>query len=277
MTTHESLCPVGIVGLGLMGGSLARDLVARGRDVIAYDRHADRLRRIPDPVLARIHLVPVLADVVMAQTIVLAVPVATALSVLAELTPLIGSCHFVMDMGGTKASIVARAELLGIGGQFIGCHPLAGDHRSGWEASRDGLFVDAPVFICRPPSAGEHRVVAAEQFWEQLGARCVCTGADEHDARLAFTSHLPHMLAAALALALQREGVARGELGPGGRDMTRLSSGTPDIWNDIALDNAAALTKALTTVEETLASLRSAIHSRDAACVAKFLTRAREW
>ena len=268
---------VGIVGLGLIGGSLARDLIARGVDVIAYDREFDRLRKSADPVLARVRLVESVREVAAAESVVIAVPVAAALSVLEALVPVIGSAHLIMDVGGTKAAVVAQAETLGIGQRFIGCHPLAGDHRSGWEASRTGLFADATIFLCRPASAGDDRALAAERFWRSLDALPLWMEAETHDRRLAFSSHLPHMLAAALALTLQDAGVARAELGPGGSDMTRLSASSPELWTDIAVQNADVLSDALRACETTLLALRIAVQSRDAQRIVSRLSGARGW
>ena len=268
---------VGIVGLGLIGGSLARDLIARGVDVMAYDRQVERLRALTDATLARVRLVDALHEVAAAQAVVIAVPVTAALSVLDSLAPALTPRHLVMDVGGTKAAIEARAETLGIGDRFVGCHPLAGDHRSGWDASRAGLFAGAPVFVCQPASGGEDRVVAAEEFWRALGAAPVRVGAAAHDQRLGLTSHLPHMLASALVLALQGAGVARAELGPGGRDMTRLAASPPELWTDIALQNADALASALDACEATLRSLRHEIGARDAARIEERLARATRW
>ncbi len=256
---------------------MTRDLIARGVDVIAYDRNVDRLRALTDATLARVRLVDAVHEVSAAQTVVIAVPVTAALSVLDSLAPSLTPGHLVMDVGGTKAAIVARAEALGIGDRFVGCHPLAGDHRSGWEASRAALFAGAPVFVCRPPSAGEACVVAAEAFWRALGAAPVRMGAVAHDQRLGLTSHLPHMLASALVLALQSAGVSRAELGPGGRDMTRLAASPPELWTDIALQNADALASALDACEATLRSLRHEIGARDAARIGERLALATRW
>ena len=268
---------VGIVGLGLIGGSLARDLLAHHVEVIAFDRQAHRLRALRDPALSRVRLVSTVAEVAVAGTVVIAVPVAAALTVLEALAPAIGSAQLVMDVGGTKAAIAACAEALGIGDRFVGCHPLAGDHRSGWDASRPGLFADAPVFVCPSPSTDGEHVLAAERFWRQVGARPVCMAPEAHDRRLAFTSHLPHLLAAALARTLQSVGVARAELGPGGRDMTRLAASSPELWRDIALQNAGAISDALEAFETRIRSLRNAVEARDAARVTACLAEARDW
>ena len=122
---------------------------------------------------------------------------------------------------------------------------MAGDHRSGWHASRAGLFTDAPVYLCPPRDATADSMQLARMFWIELGARPEPMSAEQHDLKLAWTSHLPHMVSTALALALARTGVDRIYLGPGGRDVTRLAGSSPEMWTAIALENASAIEGAL--------------------------------
>jgi prephenate dehydrogenase len=101
--------------------------------------------------------------------------------------------------------------------------------------------------------------------------------ADQHDLELAWTSHLPHMGSASLALALARAGVGRDYLGPGGRDVTRLAGSSPEMWTAIALDNAEALEAAMQEAEREIASLRAAIKRADRQELKELLAEARKW
>lgn len=267
----------GIIGLGLIGGSMARDLLARRIRVIGYDRDAAKLRQKQSADLMRITFVSTLAEVATADIVVVAVPVASALEILAGLAPHLAHPRLVIDVGSTKRSIVAAAERLGIGERFVGCHPMAGDHRSGWEATRAGLFVDAPVYLCPTPSTTEESLTLAGEFWRTLGARPTIMDAVAHDERLAWTSHLPHAVASALALALDSAHVTRAELGPGARDMTRVSGSSPEMWEQIWLDNAGAMLPALEAMEGRLRDLRGRIRSDNPDVVRRWFTEGREW
>jgi prephenate dehydrogenase len=186
------------------------------------------------------------------------------------------NAKLITDVGSTKSRIVALAAELGLGARFVGSHPLAGDHRSGWDASRTGLFSNARVYICPPPQATD-LVELAAGFWRRLGATPTVLSADDHDRQLAWTSHLPHMVSTALALALARTGVERGDLGPGGRDVTRLAGGSPDVWTAIARDNAVALDAALAATEREIAGVRRALSRADATELRERFATARAW
>lgn len=266
-----------VVGLGLIGGSIARDLLDRGVRVLAHDSRGDRLRAAAEPPLDRIQLVDTLAGVEGAELVVLAVPVTAAPAVLARLLPHLARARLVVDVGSAKRTIVAAAEVLGVGERFVGCHPLAGDHRSGWEASRAGLFTRAPVYLCPSPSTGAEALARARALWTALGARPELIDAAEHDRLLAWTSHLPQSVATALACALDAAGVARASLGPGGRDATRLAGSSPEMWAAVAADNAEALAVALAGMEAQLAALRAAVEAGDAGGLRSFFAAGREW
>lgn len=277
----ELLRHVGIAGLGLVGGSLARDLLARGVEVTGYDRDPSKVERSPGAGGARFRLVHSAGEVMTAPVVVIAVPVAAALDLLAELAPHVTPAHLVMDVGSTKRDVVARAAALGIGARFIGCHPLAGDHRSGWAASREGLFAGAPVFLCPGREADPAAVARAAALWRALGGRPQLMTPEGHDEHVALISHLPHMLSVALALTLADAGIPRNALGPGGHELTRLAGSSPEMWGDIAAQNRPALVAALVQLENQLCSLRSALETTDAPGGAddagRFLRSARDW
>ena len=266
---------VSIVGLGLMGGSLARDLAARGVRVRAYD--VDE-KQVEDAMCAGVVSGRVRDDLedVDADLVVLAVPVDATADVLRRAAPFVGGARLITDLGSTKARIVAAAAALGLGSRFVGSHPMAGDHRSGWRAARVGLFAGARVYLC--PASPDHEATSlATRFWSELGAAPEPIAPDEHDRRLAWASHLPHLAAASLALAMANAGISRSDLGPGGRDATRLAGSSAEIWAAIALDNAAELESALASAEQEIASFRRALTHADAGEVRRRFAAARNW
>jgi len=267
-----------IVGLGLIGGSLARDLAERGVCVRAYDADPHHLQSALRDGFVAEALDATLSGACDADVVIVAVPVDAATDVLRRIAPHTANARLITDVGSTKSRIVALAGELGLGGRFVGSHPLAGDHRSGWGASRTGLFSNARVYICPPaPPGGAAVVELAADFWRRLGASPTVLSADDHDRQLAWTSHLPHMVSTALALALARTGVERGDLGPGGRDVTRLAGGSPDVWTAIARDNAAVLDEALASAERELAGIRDALNRADATELRRRFSTARAW
>lgn len=265
-----------IVGLGLMGGSLAHDLAARGVRVRGYD--ADE-RQLDDAVCSGVVSERISDDFtdIAADVIVIAVPVDASVDVLRRIAPHIGDARLVTDLGSTKGRIVEEARALQLDSRFVGSHPMAGDHRSGWSAARPGLFAHARVYLCPVSEEPMDAASLASLMWTQLGAVPELIAAGEHDRRLAWASHLPHVAAASLALAMSTAGIDRAELGPGGRDTTRLAGSSPEVWTAIALENAAELDVALASAEREIASFRRALTRADAAEVRRRFSAARRW
>lgn len=268
---------VAIAGLGLIGGSLARDLSARGVRVLGHDAEAETVdAALREGVIAS-RLGDDGAGMEDADVLVLAVPVRAAMAMLRELAPRLDRVRLVTDAGSTKTGIVAEAARLGIGRRFVGAHPLAGDTRSGWAASRAGLFSGATVYLTPSAESSAGAVDLARRLWGSTGARTVEMAAEEHDRLLAWTSHLPQVVASALGAALAERGIARAELGPGGRDTTRLAASSPAVWRDILAENAAAVADALAAVERHLAAARAAILTGEVDAIGRWMEMPSAW
>jgi prephenate dehydrogenase len=267
---------VAVIGLGLIGGSLARDLHALGARVLAFDIANEHMQRALAAGAVDAALDESLAGLRDADVVILAVPVDAARGVLASIARQARHARLVTDTGSTKAAIVAAAHALELGARFVGSHPMAGDHRAGWAASREHLFRDATVYLCATPDTGAAVLDAAAALWRALGAHPSRIDATEHDAMLAWASHLPHVVSAALAVALARADVSRDQLGPGGRDVTRLAGGSPDLWTGIARENAAALASAIDAARASLDAFAAALRGGDDA-LRLHLAEAHEW
>lgn len=266
-----------VVGLGLIGGSVARGLAAGGARVLGWDRDPAAVRDALAEGVVHAALGEGFEGIEAAELVVIAVPVDAAGEVLARLAPRLGGALLVTDVGSTKASVVRAAEAAGIGDRFVGSHPLAGDHRSGWGASRAELFRGARVFLAPTATTTAAALRHAEALWSELGARTERIDAGEHDHRLAATSHLPQLVATALAAVLAGRGAGRGELGPGGRDMTRLAGSSPEMWTAIAGDNAVPLAAAAAELERRLREVREALDANDHEALRRFFEEGRRW
>src|SRR5579862_6686483 len=242
---------IGIIGLGLIGGSIA----LRARElwptslVIAVDNKdvletAMRLQAID---VAAEDLI-VLAE---ADLVVLAAPVNASIDLLAELDEHVRTPAVVTDTGSTKRAICAAARELPQRFTFVGGHPLAGAARGGLEHARADLFVKRPWLITG-------RSERLEAFIRALGAEPNVVDADAHDRLLAYLSHLPQLTASAL-MSIVGEAVGEDGLALAGRglaDTTRLASSPADIWRDIAATNADQIGTALDALIAVLQELR---------------------
>ena len=263
---------VGVVGLGLIGGSLARDLAAAGYRVLGTDGDADTERRARDAGIVSGPLEPDRVDLV-----VLAVPVRAIPGWIRKLAPSLPERAVVTDAGSTKRSVIEAAEAAGLGPRFLGSHPVAGDHRSGWDAARTGLFTGATVWCCATRDTAPETRERIESLWRAVGAEPRPIEAPEHDRLLARASHLPQVAASALGLALGRDAVAPGQLGPGGRDTTRLAGSDPDVWTDILADNHDEVEAALDGLISVLSRFRRAVRDTDDATLRSLLAAGRAW
>ena len=265
-----------VLGLGLLGGSVA--LAARRRRVAALVAGAARRADVRAAALARGAVdeagdpesVARGADLVVLATPLFAMPELVR-RIAAELAP--GA--IVTDVGSVKAGLAeALPGLLPAGVVYVGSHPMAGSHRSGFEHAREDLFEGAVCVVTEAPDAETRERVCG--FWRALGARVVLRDAVSHDAEVAWISHLPHALAFAFAAAL-REAPARASevTGSGFRDFTRIAHSEPELWAEILTANRKELAAPLQAAGEALAELGRATFANDAKALERLLGAAR--
>ena len=264
-----------ITGVGLIGGSFALALKQAGfhGSIVGCDSQAALRAASACGALDVAEEDPITA-VRNADLIVLAAPVRANLSVLSAIASHLPADCLITDVGSTKGEVVIRAgELFGKESlrHFLGGHPIAGREVSGVEHADAALFRGAP-WVLTPPG-GRHALIAPEfsrglhrefiSLLESIGARVVITTPENHDRVLAFTSHLPQMIATALATTVAQELEGRLELrdlsGRGLREMIRLAKSDPQLWAEITSSNAANIRDALNRMEQNLAALRESL------------------
>ena len=268
---------IGIVGLGLIGGSIA--LAARqlwpASLVIAVD-NKDVLETA-----MRLHAIDVAADdlIVLAEAdlVILAAPVRQNLALLEALDENVRQPAVVTDTGSTKRAIVEAAKQLPPRFTFVGGHPLGGAAAAGLENARPDLFKNRPWLFTPVNDAGGDALEKLTAFARALGALPRTVSVAGHDRLLAFLSHLPQLTASAL---MQVVGTAVGEdgLGLAGRglvDTTRLASSPAEIWKDIAATNADEIGEALDTLISLLQELRGDLRAGDR--LAEVFDQANRW
>lgn len=218
--------------------------------------------------------------VVGADLVVLCTPVAQFPALLASLRSSLASGAVVTDVGSVKAEVVRVAEegLRGCDAHFVGGHPMAGSERTGVEAAREKLFEGA-VWVLTPTPASDPVVVERlAQTCRGLGSRVLSLDPAAHDALVSRSSHLPHVLAAALTnyvLSGTHPEEQSRLCATGFRDVTRIASGSPEMWRDIALGNRDALLRAIQDVSESLRGISLALERRDAEAVLDFFATAK--
>jgi prephenate dehydrogenase len=264
-----------IVGLGLVGGSLARDLTARGVRVRGYDRDAAAVRAASGE--AGVEPMARPADFAAADIVIVATPIDQALEFLRANAASLKQARLVSDVCSTKETIVRAAEACGLGERFVGSHPMAGHHTSGWAASRGGLFTGARTYLCATSATAPAAMSLAVQLWKLVGADPERIDPASHDRQVAWTSHLPHVVSAALGAALARARFSPALLGPGGRDVTRLAGADPELWTGIALDNATPLTESMDALMDQLRAMRESLARQDRSLLFDHFATASAW
>ncbi len=272
---------VAVLGLGLLGGSVAHATRIRGlaRRVVGIGRR----RETADLALARGIVDEVRLDPAEgargADLLVLATPVASMARVLEQAAPSLRAGALVTDVGSVKQPLVeSLPALLPEGVTYVGAHPMAGSHESGLEHARADLLEAATCVIT--PTEGAEQARACDRiasFFEALGARVVRRHPSVHDAEVAWVSHVPHAAAFAFSHALEGAPAAAGELRGGGfRDFTRIARSDPDLWADILVQNQKALAGPLRDTAEALATLARLVEAGDGEAVHRFLAAARD-
>jgi len=269
---------LGVIGLGAIGGSVARRAKQAGIATVlgwspdAAERDAARAQGALDEAPDRAVDIARRVDL-----LVLAAPPAANLQILEDLHADLPPGALVTDVGSVKRAIVARAEALGLGARFAGSHPLAGTHEQGFHASRADLLRAAVVYVT--PSRGGERVAREiADWWEGVhGAQPVMMTAEAHDALVAVTSHLPQILASLLGGYLAVHLPEGASLGPGAKGTTRLAASDPALWTEILLMNRDKVLPALRRLEEPLGELERALETGDATALRGWLGRAAEW
>ncbi len=261
-----------LVGVGMLGGSIG--LAAKRCGVAA--RVCGLVRRevsIAECLAAGVvddATLDIAEAVVDAGLVILCTPVGRMGELAAVLKPHLAADTIVTDVGSVKASVVAAVEP--VLSRFVGSHPLCGSEKAGVAHARGDLFEGAVCAVTPTEVSDAPTVDTISKFWTALGSRVVNLSAADHDAIVARTSHLPHVLASALVnavLASPRVGESD-FLGSGFRDTTRLASGDAGMWRDIAMGNAAAIAAALEDLQAEIGRLKTAVSEKDAAALENF-------
>ena len=272
-----------IIGVGLIGGSLARALrnASAVTEIIGCGRDPNHLQKAQALGVIDHYVTDPAEAVAGADMVVLAVPLGAMRGVMQQIAPALTSSCILTDVGSAKGSVVNAAKQVfkDMPPNLIPGHPIAGTEKSGVEASFAELFQNRRVILTPTESSDAEALQKVRLMWETCGARVVEMGVAHHDEILAATSHLPHMLAYALVDTLARMDDSREifDFAAGGfRDFTRIASSDPDMWHDICLANHDALVKVLEAFSDDLRLLADAVRRADSEFLKDTFTRAKQ-
>lgn len=266
-----------LIGVGLLGGSLGLAIKKRGlaREVVGFVRRQasiDECRKHGVVDSATCDLLAAVAD---ADLIILCTPIAQMRPLSEKMLPGLKHGALVTDVGSVKGTVVEELEPLisSAKAHFIGSHPMAGAEQMGVGAARADLFHDAVCVITPNAKSKPEPLRNLENFWRALGTRPVLMSPKVHDEFISRSSHLPHIVAAELANYVLSPAHPKEQAllcANGFRDTTRIASGSPEMWRDIALANRQNLARVLGVFIEDLQEFQHALETGDAKAIAEF-------
>lgn len=272
-----------LIGVGLLGGSLGMAL-KQGRlakSVVGFVRRKASVaecRKFKATDSATLDLHSAVED---ADLIVLCTPLLQMRPLAQKMLKAIKPGAIVTDVGSVKASVVRELEPIfsWAGAHFVGSHPMAGGEKMGVSAARADLFRDAVCVVTPTRKTQKQALHKIESLWKSVGARVMRLSPDAHDRLVSRSSHLPHVVAAELAnyvLNANPQAQQAALCANGFRDTTRIASGSPEMWRDIAVTNRANLDLALRDFIKDLEQFRRALKSNRSAAISKFFQTAKD-
>jgi prephenate dehydrogenase len=273
---------VSIVGVGLLGGSLGQALRKRklAGQVTGCVRRAASIRECRRAGAVDSATLDFAEGVADADLVVLCIPIAQMRGTLQKLLPHLKRGAIVTDVGSVKGPVVRELESIvaGVGAHFVGSHPMAGSEKMGVGAAKPGLYRGAICVVTPTRKSNPRAVRAVERLWKSVGAQVLRLSPALHDQLVARSSHLPHLLAAQLVNHTLGNGTEAQPLlcATGFRDTTRVASGSPEMWRDIAVANRANISKSLGKFIGELRVLQKAVRAGDGEALAWFFAEAKE-
>jgi len=271
-----------IVGVGLLGGSIG--LAARkfgvANEIAGFVRRKKTIADCEKFGATDFATTDLLAAVSNADLVILCTPLAQMLSLAEQFLPALKRGAIITDVGSVKADVVRELEsiITNAGAHFVGNHPMAGGEKTGVSAARADLFSNAVCVLTPTRKTNSAALKNLEQFWKSLGARVLKLPPEQHDLLVSRTSHLPHVVAATLANLVLNPANPKQQAAlcaTGFRDTTRIASGSPEMWRDIAISNRKNLAKSLDAFISELQKFQRTLKSADAKTISKFFEQAK--
>lgn len=274
---------VTIVGVGLLGGSLGQAIKKRrlADEVVGYVRREASVAECRKAAAVDSCTTDLHKAVKDADLIVLCTPLAQMLPLLKKMRPSIKRGAVITDVGSVKSTVVKELEPLAAkaGAHFIGSHPMAGAEKTGVAAARPTLFENAVCVLTPTPKSNPSALRKTEQLWKAVGARVLRLAPELHDELVSRSSHLPHVAAATLANFILHPKHPKSQqllCANGFRDTTRIASGSPEMWRDIAVANRKNLSRALGAFIRELKTFQRALNRSDEKAAEKFFQQGKE-
>ncbi len=267
---------VTIIGLGLIGGSLALAIKEKklAKEVVGVSRRKSTINQAIKNKIVNFATLDLEEGVKDSDFVIIAAPVFKIVEIAKRVAPFLKNGAILTDAGSTKRYIVEKIEKAGLkGAYFIGSHPIAGSERSGIKFADKGLFKGAYCILTETKNTNPKALLKIKRFWEELGMKVMVMPVETHDILLSKISHLPHAVAVSLVNSIGRKGI---DIAAGGfKDTTRITSGEPELWRDIFFTNRENLIRDINILKKELSKIEAALKSNNSRNLLGLLNRAK--
>lgn len=269
---------VSIIGVGLIGGSLALALKDKKlvNKIIGYGRNEQRLKEALKLGIIDSYTT-FLKEASEAELIVLATPVGLFEKIIIEMLDYLKKGTIIIDVGSVKESIVNTIEtMLPIGVSFVGTHPIAGSDKTGFEYANKDLFKKAKVIITPTENTDKSALEKVSKLWQKIGAVVELMSPEQHDKIYALVSHLPHLISFCMVntVAEMDKNFIK-YAGSGFKDTTRIAKSSPEIWRDILMMNDKNILQCLEIFAKNLKEIKKMLSKKDSEGVKTFIEKAK--
>lgn len=274
---------IGFIGLGLIGGSIAQKIKSNYPDtkIIANAHHKETIEEAYCMGLIKNSTPLMLSDFRECDCIFLCAPVQKNIEYLKELKSIIKDSCYITDVGSTKTQIHEEVTALGLEKNFIGGHPMAGSEKTGIANANAEILKDAYYIITPTAQTPQKDIAAFQDFVQSLGSIPLVMDYNAHDFATAAISHVPHMIAYTLVNLIQNmddDQQTMKKIAAGGfKDLTRVASSSPEIWQNICISNQSSILALLDSYMELLNTLRGHIESADGQALWDFFQKAKTY
>ncbi|MFC1709387.1 prephenate dehydrogenase [Candidatus Omnitrophota bacterium] len=265
---------IAIIGVGLIGGSLARAIKKRhvSKTVVGYFRNKNKLKKAVRNRLIDGGCSSIEESIKDSDLIILALPINQILNFMAKIKKIKKDNAIIIDVGSTKSNVVAAAQRLNL--NFVGTHPLAGSEKRGADFSSVELFENSNVLITPTKKTDKNSLIKIVQFWKKLNTKTFILSPKQHDKILASISHLPHVSSFCLMNSIPQKHLGFGATGL--KDSTRIALSDAQIWTDIFLSNRVEIIRSIKSLENQIKKLEKFIKQNKRKQLFNFINSSKE-
>ncbi|MDH4127479.1 MAG: prephenate dehydrogenase [Spirochaetota bacterium] len=280
----KSIKKIAIIGVGLLGGSVGLALKKKFPHIhiVGIGRNEDKLiKALKLKAIDSYNLTPI-KGIDGCDIIVIATPISTIVEIFFSILSHLKPNAVVTDVGSTKEVIINEIYNDPNGRKhFIGSHPMAGSEQSGIDASYAELYQDSSIVVIDDKMANQKALKITEEFWKALGGKVINMSAEKHDKVVAYTSHLPHIVASCLAYTISNyfsdDKIKAKIFGNGLLDTTRIAEGDPKMWLDILIANQKNILKSISEMKNGLNIIEKMIQDKNQQEINKYLLKSKKF